>query len=74
MFSQRHYWVPSPCTDVLISDHPPGLDVPIERGEAVISNTKAPGVENRPAASSQGHQNRYVWKIVPNLNGTPENH
>jgi hypothetical protein len=23
-----------------------------------------------PAA--EGHQNRYVWKIIPNLNGTPE--
>ena len=34
-------------------------------------------VENRPAAAAaaaaaEEHQNRFVWKITPNLNGVPE--
>jgi hypothetical protein len=38
-----------------------------------ISIMKMRDVENRPAAAAaEKHQNRFVWKITPNLNGVPE--
>jgi hypothetical protein len=35
---------------------------------------KERGVKHRPAAGTVGeeHQNRYIWKITPNLNETME--
>jgi hypothetical protein len=60
MFPQRHYWVPSPCTDEPGTFHDSMCQLNEVKPSSPIRRRAALKTVQLPAA--EGHQNRYVWK------------